>query len=104
MTPVSKQRGRPKHIPQRTCVVCREKQDKRQLTRVVRTEEEGVVLDLTGKKNGRGAYLCAKPACWATAAQSQILDQALKTDLTQEVRAVLAAGPTNRVAAGQQPT
>ena len=104
MTPVVKQRSRPKHIPQRTCVVCREKQDKRQLTRVVRTPDAGVVIDLTGKRNGRGAYLCAKPECWAKAAESKILDQALKTDLTQEERAALAAGPIKRETVSQQPT
>ncbi|MCA9983014.1 MAG: YlxR family protein [Anaerolineales bacterium] len=100
---MSRQRSRPKHIPQRTCVVCREKYDKRQLTRIVNTAEDGVVIDLSGKRNGRGAYLCAKAACWAAAAQGKALDQALKTVLTQEERAVLAAGPVSRAGTNQQP-
>lgn len=55
---------RQKHIPQRTCIVCRQQFDKRRLTRIVRTPDIGVVTDPTGKRNGRGAYLCDQPACW----------------------------------------
>jgi predicted RNA-binding protein YlxR (DUF448 family) len=47
----------------RTCVMCKKKVDKRQLFRIVRTPEGEVVFDPTGKKNGRGAYICADDAC-----------------------------------------
>ena len=84
--------GKQKHIPQRTCVACRQKVDKRRLTRIVSTLDAGVVIDLTGKRNGRGAYLCDQPACWERAiAQTSLLDQALKTKLTPQEREALAA-------------
>ena len=74
---------RQKHIPQRTCVVCRQKFDKRQLTRMVRTADEGIVVDPSGKRNGRGAYVCAQSVCWEKLLQdSSLLSQALKTKVT----------------------
>lgn len=81
-----KQSGRRKHTPQRTCVVCHETAAKRTLTRLVRTTEQGVQLDPTGKANGRGAYLCDNPACWERAIQSDVLAKALRTTLTAEDR------------------
>jgi len=75
-----------KHIPQRTCVVCRETNAKRTLTRLVRTADEGVQVDPSGKRNGRGAYLCDQASCWQTAVESNILDKALRTTLTDEDR------------------
>jgi predicted RNA-binding protein YlxR (DUF448 family) len=84
--------GKQKHIPQRTCIVCRQKYDKRRLTRIVSTAESGVVIDPTGKRNGRGAYLCDQVSCWEKAInQPDLLDQALKTKLTSPERAALAA-------------
>jgi predicted RNA-binding protein YlxR (DUF448 family) len=78
---LAKKPRRQKHIPLRTCVVCRQKIDKRRLTRLVRTENDGVIVDPTGKRNGRGAYLCDKTECWKTALESQILDRALRTHI-----------------------
>jgi len=78
--------GRPRHIPQRMCIVCRSTAEKRSLTRLVRTESEGVQVDLTGKRNGRGAYLCDQPTCWQRAADSDILEKALRTTLAPEDR------------------
>jgi predicted RNA-binding protein YlxR (DUF448 family) len=75
-----------KHIPQRTCVVCRETNAKRTLTRIVRTADSGVQIDPTGKQNGRGAYLCDNPICWRRATNSEILDKALRATLTAEDR------------------
>ncbi|HVO44339.1 MAG TPA: YlxR family protein [Aggregatilineales bacterium] len=75
-----------KHVPQRTCVVCRETSAKRTLTRVVRTADNGVQIDPTGKHNGRGAYLCDKPACWHRAVDSDVLEKALRTTLTAQDR------------------
>lgn len=86
-----KKERRPKRIPQRTCVVCRQKVDKRRLTRIVRTTEEGVIVDPTGKRNGRGAYLCDQLICWDKAlSNSQLLNQALMTEVTAEERAEIA--------------
>lgn len=85
MTEAAGRTPRRKHIPQRTCVVCRDKDAKRQLTRLVRTDS-GVVIDPSGKLNGRGAYLCDNPTCWARAASTDILSKALRTTLTAEDR------------------
>jgi predicted RNA-binding protein YlxR (DUF448 family) len=82
---------RPKHVPQRTCVACRQVAGKRQLVRVVRTPAGTVEVDPTGKKNGRGAYLHADPACWSTALKRKLLQHALKTELTEADHAALAA-------------
>jgi predicted RNA-binding protein YlxR (DUF448 family) len=74
-----------KHVPIRMCAVCREKGGKRTFTRVVRTEE-GVMIDPSGKANGRGAYLCDNPECWQRAAKSDVLNHALKTILSMTDR------------------
>ena len=81
---------RRKHIPQRTCVGCRAVEGKRGLVRVVRTPDQGVVIDPTGKRSGRGAYVHADPACWETALKGR-LEHALKTTLTPAEREGLAA-------------
>ncbi len=75
-----------KHIPQRTCVVCRETDAKRSLTRLVRTTGDGVQMDLSGKMNGRGAYLCNQQSCWQNAVESNVLEKALRTTLTPDDR------------------
>ncbi len=88
-----------RRVPERTCVACRETAGKRELVRVVRTVAGPVEVDLTGRKNGRGAYLHADPACWDMAFKRQTLNGALKTvvggdDLAalQEFRDLLVAG------------
>ena len=73
---------RPRHIPQRTCVACRRTTAKRELVRVVRTVEGGVEVDPTGKRSGRGAYLCPTPDCWRFAVKKGSLDRALKTSVS----------------------
>lgn len=75
---------RPKHIPQRMCISCRDRSAKKTLFRIVRTPEGEVELDLTGKKNGRGAYLCDDPACWRRALSNESLSRALKIELPPE--------------------
>jgi hypothetical protein len=91
----SAQPGRNRPQPQRTCVACRQKSDKRQFTRIVRTDQ-GISIDPTGKRNGRGAYLCDQAACWERAVHKGLLDTALKTHLTAGERAtILAAAPPN---------
>ena len=70
-----------KHIPQRTCIVCRAVRSKRELARIVRTMENRVVADPTGKKSGRGAYLCRQRECWQAALDHPArLVQALKLE------------------------
>ncbi len=77
---MSKQQHHQRHIAQRTCVVCREKMDKRSLYRIVHNED-GTQIDASGKMRGRGAYLCNKPSCWEHAMNTNILSQALRTTL-----------------------
>jgi predicted RNA-binding protein YlxR (DUF448 family) len=76
--------GRKKHKPQRTCVACREIKDKRELIRVVRTPTGQIMLDPTGKANGRGAYLCRTRDCLEKGLQKGRLARALKTTLSRE--------------------
>lgn len=78
---------RSKHRPQRTCVVCREKREKRQLTRLVIVDDK-LQVDRSGKANGRGAYLCGKPACWSAAGRS-LLSRALRRELHEDDCALL---------------
>lgn len=78
---------RPKHIPQRTCVGCREIQAKRTLTRVVRTDT-GIVIDLTSKMPGRGAYIHNLQKCWQAAIKGKLAN-ALKIELTDVDRKIL---------------
>ena len=84
-----KQPRRQKHVPQRTCVVCRDKKDKRELLRIVNNPEDGIVIDLTGKKNGRGAYVCTQTACWDKVEKSNILGGALRTTVESETKQML---------------
>ena len=84
----AKKGPRPKHVPQRTCVGCREVLAKRGLIRIVRTDG-GVQLDKTGKLAGRGAYLHDKRSCWEKAIQRGTLARNLKVELTEEDKANL---------------
>ena len=68
----------------RTCIACRVSDDKRGFVRVVRTPDGHVVVDPTGKANGRGAYLHATPECFETALQRRRLDSALKVSLKDD--------------------
>lgn len=86
-----KQGLRRKHVPQRTCIACRQKTDKRRLTRIVRTEDKDVVVDKTGKQNGRGAYVCDNLACWQKiTSKPTILSAALKMSISSEVLTKIA--------------
>ncbi|MBA2489521.1 MAG: YlxR family protein [Chloroflexi bacterium] len=83
--------SRPRQRPRRTCVACRTERDKRDLVRIVRTPERDVVMDASGRLNGRGAYLCADGSCWTAAlkksALERALDVALPADLVDRLRA-----------------
>ncbi len=70
--------------PIRTCVACRTTDDKRDFVRVVRTPDGHVVIDPTGKANGRGAYVCARPECFDAARQKRRLDAALRVTLLDD--------------------
>jgi uncharacterized protein len=72
---------RPKRVPQRTCIACRRTDAKRGLMRLVRGVDGHVVLDSTGKRAGRGAYLCHDPACWEQALKRRGLERALRIDV-----------------------
>ncbi len=77
--------ARAKHVPQRTCIACRRTDAKRGLIRLVRTPEGRIEVDATGKRNGRGAYLCHNPTCWDAAIKRRALERALRADaLTPE--------------------
>ena len=75
-----------KHIPQRTCVACHQGKDKQELIRLVRKADGSVEVDNTGKKVGRGAYLCRTWECWEIGLKGGRLSHGLRTDLTQENR------------------
>ena len=86
---VKKTKRRSKHIPQRTCVGCRETLPKRALIRIVKGPQ-GVEVDLTGKAHGRGAYLHDDRSCWERGIKSA-LDHALRTKLTHQEKDLLLA-------------
>ena len=76
--------GRPRHVPQRTCVACRQTTIKRQLVRVVRAPDGSVSIDLSGKRSGRGAYLCSTSECWDAGLKRGVLSRALKIETIPE--------------------
>jgi predicted RNA-binding protein YlxR (DUF448 family) len=73
-------------IAQRTCVACRQVRDKRELLRLVRTPQGGIEIDSTGKREGRGAYVCPTAICWEKALKGRQLEHALRGHLTHENR------------------
>ena len=77
--------AKPRKIPQRQCVGCRVMKDKKALVRVVKTPENEVVLDLTGKKSGRGAYVCPAMECLKKARKSRALERAFELSIPDEV-------------------
>ena len=77
-----------KKIPMRMCVACREMRAKKDLMRVVRTED-GLKLDRTGKLSGRGAYLCRDAACMEKAVRTRALERALEAPMNDELKAAL---------------
>jgi len=67
-----------KRHPQRTCIACRKTKDKQTLVRIVRTPKQQIVVDPTGKTNGRGVYLCRKEQCWQKELHPNQLSKALR--------------------------
>jgi predicted RNA-binding protein YlxR (DUF448 family) len=72
-------------IPQRKCVACQEMMGKKELIRIVRSPEGDIQIDLTGKKPGRGAYLCGKANCFKLAKKSKAFERALKSPVAPEI-------------------
>ena len=74
-----------KKIPQRQCMGCRERKNKRDLIRVVRGTDGNVSLDFGGKMNGRGAYICPNPDCLKKVQKSKALDRSLEVTIPEDV-------------------
>lgn len=74
-----------KKIPQRQCMGCRERKAKRELIRIVRGTDGVVSLDFTGKRNGRGAYICPNAECLKKVRKSKALDRSLEVTIPEEV-------------------
>jgi hypothetical protein len=75
----------PKKIPLRKCLGCGEMKPKNELVRILRTDEEEVVIDFTGKKNGRGAYLCSNAQCLDKAIKTKGIARSLKMAVPAQV-------------------
>ena len=74
-----------KKMPERKCVGCNERKPKNELVRVLRTPEGDIQLDRTGKKSGRGAYLCHSTACFTKAVKAKRLQSALECEIPDNV-------------------
>ncbi len=74
-----------KKVPLRQCIGCGEAKGKKELIRIVKTETEGFVLDATGRKNGRGAYLCPSMECFLKAEKNKGLERSFKMPVPKEV-------------------
>jgi hypothetical protein len=89
----------PRKIPLRRCNGCGESKPKKELVRVVRAQNGDVSLDLTGKKPGRGAYVCPNAACFAKARKAKRIERALDVTIPEEIYAAMQAeierGQTN---------
>ncbi|MCC8067165.1 MAG: YlxR family protein [Clostridiales bacterium] len=76
--------GQGKKIPSRKCMGCQEMKNKREMLRVIRTPEGEILLDATGRKNGRGAYICRSRECLEKAIKSKGLERSLKMRIPEE--------------------
>lgn len=74
-----------KKVPQRMCVGCQEMKPKRQLIRLVRTPDDIIEIDLTGKRSGRGAYICPGEDCFKKAVKGKKLEKALRVPISSNV-------------------
>lgn len=72
-------------IPLRKCTGCGEMKSKKEMIRVIKTPEEEIMLDTTGKKNGRGAYICNSIDCLNQAIRQKGLERSLKTEIPKEI-------------------
>lgn len=74
-----------KKVPERTCIGCNETKPKMELLRIVKDKENTISIDLTGKKNGRGAYICPKEECLEKAMKSNRLSRAFEQNIDKEI-------------------
>lgn len=74
-----------KKIPLRQCIGCQEMKNKNEMIRVIKTAEDEIMLDATGRRNGRGAYLCSSMECLKKAAKSKGLERSFKMPIPKEV-------------------
>ncbi len=74
-----------KKIPMRQCIGCGEMKNKKEMMRILKTPEDEIVLDVTGKKNGRGAYLCKQKECLLKARKNKGLERSFKMSIPNEV-------------------
>ena len=79
------QKQKPRKIPQRQCLGCNEHKPKAELLRVLRTPEGEILLDFTGRRSGRGAYICRDVACLRKARKSKRIDRSLECTVPEEV-------------------
>ena len=78
-----------KKIPMRQCVGCREMKPKKEMIRVLKTADEGIIIDKTGKKNGRGAYICSSKECLEKAVKNHGLENSFKMKISDDVYELL---------------
>ncbi len=74
-----------KKKPERTCIVCNEQKEKRELLRIVKSKDGIIEVDLTGKKNGRGAYICKKEECLEKLIKTKKLEKVFETEISSEL-------------------
>lgn len=84
--------ARVKKVPLRMCIGCQEMKPKRELTRLVRTPQNTVEIDATGKKSGRGAYLCSNIECLQKAIKGKRLERSLECFIAPEIIETLKQG------------
>lgn len=72
-------------IPMRQCTGCREMKSKKEMIRILKTTEDEVIIDTTGKKNGRGAYICPSRECFQKAVKNKGIERSLKMAIPKEV-------------------
>lgn len=80
-----------KHIPLRTCIVCRAQKDKSELLRIVKSADGAITVDRSGKAAGRGAYVCDRDECKDALIKKRVLNRVFKTQLDQSVYDALSS-------------
>lgn len=78
-----------KKVPLRKCTGCGEMRNKKEMYRVIKTDENEIFLDTTGKKNGRGAYICKSSECFSKAKKTKALERSLKVSIPENIYDVL---------------
>ncbi len=76
---------KPKKVPMRRCIACREMKQKRELLRIVKSPEDEVSIDKTGRMNGRGAYICNDEACFVKARKTKALNREFKMEIHDDI-------------------